>query len=321
MLERSRHVPLRPLAWDPDDVSNAIQEIVCDALDHFDRERFWPAHPREDGVADGNTTLYCGAAGVIWALEYLARIGATGTRHDFRPVLPRLMDASRAEFAQQAYSNHGSLLLGDMGTALVAVRVDPSPAIADAIYARANANTALPIRELMWGMPGSMLACIFMSEATGESRWRAMYEVQAARLLDQLEETDDGPLWTQDLYGSHRRWLGAVHGYAGNMIPLVRGWAWLTDAQRARVADAIPRTPVPQCLAQRAGNNVARDGCQPSATQPLPALPRRTRHGDNLRGCALCGTGARRAPARGRRFRLAGRPAGEGAWPLSWHGG
>jgi hypothetical protein len=242
MLERSRHVPLRPLAWDPDDVSNAIQEIVCDALDHFDRERFWPAHPREDGVADGNTTLYCGAAGVIWALEYLARIGATGTRHDFRPVLPRLMDASRAEFAQQAYSNHGSLLLGDMGTALVAVRVDPSPAIADAIYARANANTALPIRELMWGMPGSMLACIFMSEATGESRWRAMYEVQAARLLDQLEETDDGPLWTQDLYGSHRRWLGAVHGYAGNMIPLVRGWAWLTDAQRARVADAIPRT-------------------------------------------------------------------------------
>ena len=26
------------------------------------------------------------------------------------------------------------------------------------------------------------------------------------------------------------------------MIPLIRGWAWITDKQRARVADAIPRT-------------------------------------------------------------------------------
>jgi hypothetical protein len=242
MLEKSRHVPLRALAWDPSEASNAIREIVCDALDHFDHERFWPAHLLEDGVPDGDTSLYFGATGMVWALQYLARIGATERDHDFRPVLPRLIDANRAEFAQRPYSSHGSLLFGDMGTALLAMRIDPSPTIADAIYARANANTELPIRELMWGMPGSMLACIFMSEITSESRWRALYEVQAARLLDQLEETDNGPLWTQDLYGAHRQWLGPVHGYAGNMIPLICGWAWLTDEQRARAADTIPRT-------------------------------------------------------------------------------
>jgi hypothetical protein len=33
-----------------------------------------------------------------------------------------------------------------------------------------------------------------------------------------------------------------VHGYAGNVVPLLRGWAWLTDAQRALIADAVPRT-------------------------------------------------------------------------------
>jgi hypothetical protein len=33
-----------------------------------------------------------------------------------------------------------------------------------------------------------------------------------------------------------------VHGYAGNMIALMRGWEWLTDAQRARIAAAVPRT-------------------------------------------------------------------------------
>ena len=140
MLEQSRHVPRRPLAWNPNQVSNAIQEIVGDALDHFDPERFWPAHAMEDGVPDGHTSLYFGATGVIWALQYLARIGATGKSHDFRPVLPRLIAANRAAFAQQAYPQHGSLLFGDMGTALLAMRLDPSPATADAIYARADAN-------------------------------------------------------------------------------------------------------------------------------------------------------------------------------------
>jgi hypothetical protein len=158
MFERSRHVPRRPLAWDPNEASNAIQEIVCDARDHFDPQRFWPAHAMEDGVPDGNTSLYFGATGMIWALQYLVRIGATEKCHGFCPALPRLMDANQAEFAQRPYPKHGSLLFGDMGTALLAMRVDPSLAIADAIYARADANTALPIRELMWGMPGSMLA-------------------------------------------------------------------------------------------------------------------------------------------------------------------
>jgi hypothetical protein len=47
---------------------------------------------------------------------------------------------------------------------------------------------------------------------------------------------------TQDLYGQQAVFLGAVHGYAGNMAALLRGWDWLTPAQRARIADAVPRT-------------------------------------------------------------------------------
>jgi hypothetical protein len=129
-----------------------------------------------------------------------------------------------------------------MGAALVAMRIDPAPAHADVVYERAKTKMDEPIRELMWGLPGSMLACVFMAEMTGEARWRSLYEMQAARLLDDLQETDKGPLWTQDLYGRHQQWLGPVHGYAGNMVALLRGWSWLTEDQRARVADAVPRT-------------------------------------------------------------------------------
>lgn len=242
MLEKARHAPLRSIVWDASEVAAAIDEIAADAIAHFDTQRYWPAHPQDDDVADGHTGLYVGAVGVVWALDYLARTGATRRGHDFRPVVPHLLAALRDEFPKMGYGSHGSLHFGDMGAALLAMRLDPAPAYADVVFERAQANMALPIRELMWGMPGSMLACLFMAEMTDEARWRELYATQAARLLDDLQETPKGPLWTQDLYGRHQQWLGPVHGYAGNMIPLLRGWSWLTEAQRARVADAVPRT-------------------------------------------------------------------------------
>jgi hypothetical protein len=242
MIEHARHVPLRPIRWSESDATAAIEDIVADGLEHFDAERFWPAHPLDEGIGDGHTSFYCGATGVIWCIDYLGRVGATKARFDFRPILPRLMQASQAEFAEWEYAAHGSLLFGDFATALVAMRLDPAAAIADLIHARADANTTLPVRELMWGMPGSMIACCHMAAMTAEPRWQALFATQAARLLGDLEETDDGPLWTQDLYGEHVRYLGPVHGYAGNMIALLRGWEWLTDDQRARIAEVVPRT-------------------------------------------------------------------------------
>jgi Lanthionine synthetase C-like protein len=242
MIEDARHVPLRPIPWRESDAVAVIKDIVADGVEHFDVERFWPAHPLDD-VEDGHSSLYVGATGMMWGIDYLGLVGATDTRFDFRPFLPRLMEVNRAELpAYQDYAAHGSLLFGDLGTGLLVMRLDPTPAIADLIYARAEANTSLPVRELMWGMPGSMIACVHMATMTGEPRWRTLFEIQAARLLDDFEETDDGPLWTQDLYGRLLRYLGPVHGYAGNMIALMRGWEWLADDQRARIAEAIPRT-------------------------------------------------------------------------------
>ncbi|MGB9367785.1 MAG: LanC-like protein [Xanthobacteraceae bacterium] len=241
MIEYARHVPLRDLPWDPDAAKEAIAEIAADALAHFEPDLFWPGHTLDDGR--GHSGIYYGAAGVIWGLEYLRRIGAIKDDFDFEQHLPQLLAKIQAEMATyEDYAVNGSLLAGDMGTALVAMRLAPSAAMAELVYTRADANTRLPIRELMWGMPGSMLACLFMSEMTNEARWRSLFDIQAARLLADLQETADGPIWEQDLYGQHAKFLGPVHGYAGNMLPLLQGWDWLTDEQRVRVIDAIPRT-------------------------------------------------------------------------------
>ena len=97
MIERARHVPLRLAPWDPSDIATAIEEIVVDALDHFDNDGFWPAHPLDDLRKDGNSSVYIGASGVIWALDYLWRAGATKSRRDFSPVLPGLLERTKIE--------------------------------------------------------------------------------------------------------------------------------------------------------------------------------------------------------------------------------
>jgi hypothetical protein len=241
MIDTARHVSVVPQIWDAAEAQTAVDEIVADAHARLDGTRFWPAHPQDDGAKESDTSLYLGAAGVIWALDYLVRTGAT--RCDTTTLRDHLVEIARQQCtALGDYGRHASLHFGDFPALLVAMRLRPDQATADAIHARANDNNALPVRELMWGVPGSMLACIFMDQMTGEPRWRALFATQAARLLDELEDTDFGPLWVQDLYGSRERYLGAVHGFAGNMVPLLRGWYWLDEGQRARVADAVPRT-------------------------------------------------------------------------------
>jgi Lanthionine synthetase C-like protein len=245
MIVLGRHRAVTRDAWSESAVRTAIEEIVTDAIAHFHLDAFWPGHPSDDGAGDGNPSFYFGAAGVIWGLDYLHRIGATLVAEDFRPVLPKLLERTITHFESNSppgYAKHGSLLFGDMGAALLAMRLAPTSSLADLVHARAEANVGLPIRELMWGMPGSMLTAIHMAEMTREPRWRALFEMQAARLLGELEETPQGPLWTQDLYGAKDRWLGPVHGFAGNIIPLLRGWDWLTPAQQAQVTEFVPRT-------------------------------------------------------------------------------
>jgi hypothetical protein len=242
MYQSTRHFMLEREPWDEATARAAIREIVADALQSFDPVRFWPAHPMDDDANDGQTDLYVGAAGTIWALDYLHAQGVVEQYRDFRPVLGRLRDKNRKDYGRYPYPDHGSLLLGDVGVLLLTMRLSPAPQVADELFQRIAPNLTLPILELMWGMPGSMLACVFMAETTGENRWRISYQAQASRLLAALEETEHGPLWPGDLYGQPSRYLGPVHGYAGNMLALIRGWHWLDAAQQDRIANATART-------------------------------------------------------------------------------
>jgi hypothetical protein len=61
MIALGRHRALTQDAWSELTARAVIEEISADAIAHFDTDRFWPAHPSDDGVGDGNPSFYTGA--------------------------------------------------------------------------------------------------------------------------------------------------------------------------------------------------------------------------------------------------------------------
>jgi len=63
----------------------------------------------------------------------------------------------------------------------------------------------------MWGSPGTMLAARRLG-------LDALWHESAEWLRGQWDE--ESSVWTQELYGKTRRFLGPVHGFAGNVLAL-----------------------------------------------------------------------------------------------------
>ena len=121
-------------------------------------------HPSGRGRARWHPSFTGRAAGVIWALDYL--LGRCDPRcANFRPVLPSFwtdVAAFESQFAnriRQAWIaapwRHGC------GPSRDAPCATSGPG-RSGVHG-AEANNELPIRELMWGMPGSMVAAIHMA--------------------------------------------------------------------------------------------------------------------------------------------------------------
>jgi lantibiotic modifying enzyme len=226
MFEALRHEPLIERAdWNENEALAAIERIVEDAHAWFAPRRLWPVHPLDRPSAEHPfRMLYFGAAGVIWALDYLTRVGATTVTRDYTTTLAALAAQNRIDL-NLSIPDSFSYLMGDVGIHLVHWRIDPSAELANGIYHAVEANIAHPAREFMWGAPGTMLAALFMHEFTREDRWKELFVGNVNQLLSQLVKVG-GPdcyTWTQDLYGQKSLYLGAVHGFAANVVAIVKG--------------------------------------------------------------------------------------------------
>jgi hypothetical protein len=230
LYDPARHEPLADLEWSAPRARDAIAAICRDAESAFDRDRLWPLHPADDEPgtpADGILRgLSVGAAGMLHALGRLAEAGLHVPALDGAAIVDGLHEAALASPDEEGAG--ASLLVGSSGILLVAYRLAPSAATADALADAIAANVEHPSNELLLGAPGTMLAARAMHARTGEERFAELWRASARTLLAR-QETDG--LWTQDLYGDRLRCVGAAHGFAGNVLALHGGREWLEDAE------------------------------------------------------------------------------------------
>jgi lanthionine synthetase-like protein len=201
------HEPLAGETWSATRARAAISEIVADAESAFDDG--WPTHPL-DAEAPGEEsrrfrTLYLGGSGVVAALHRLAQRGYAELERDYTPYLEASLEAG-PDFPDTDAER--SLWMGEVGIRLVLQRLGASAPNLDRLAELIAANERDERRELMWGSPGTILAGRELGlDVSASEEW----------LRGQLDE--DG-LWTQDLYGERRRFLGPAHGFAGCVLAL-----------------------------------------------------------------------------------------------------
>jgi lantibiotic modifying enzyme len=254
LFDPTRHEPLAGGAWDPDAVRAGIARIVTDTRAAFTPEGLWPIHPDDGPPAWGALSgLYFGAAGVIWALDDLTRVGAVPDGPSFAERLPDI-EARNGGFVANFPNMTGGYLLGQSGVLLARWRLTQDREVLDRLADLVSGNQESPALELMWGSPGTVLIAVALHNETGEARWADLARTGATAVIEALhpDSAINAKLWTQDIYGSTARYLGAVHGYAGNAYALNLARAVLEPAVWDSLSADLAETL--RASAQRAGD-------------------------------------------------------------------
>ena len=239
LYDPDRHVHIAAAPWSESAARTAIQTIVADAADAFDPDRLWPKHPDEHYLGpEPERSLYCGAAGVVWALAELAERGYGTPPSGCEAALARARDEELALLSRRAAPAKSwealGLLLGDAGFCVALYKLTGDATHQDRAYALVEATLESPICEYMSGSPGLLAMAIAYAELTRDERWLAVYR-RGVRILDDQLDRDDtlgGRLWRQQLGGREQIYYGAVHGFAGNAFAVVRGLAHLGSGDR-----------------------------------------------------------------------------------------
>lgn len=245
-IHPERHMALSGRAWDDAIAADGIARIAAATRAAMTGDGVWPVHPSDgDPQKDAPfTDLYFGAAGTIWALDHLERSGAIERGPSLAPHLTTILARNQAKGPDRSW------LGGSSGILSTHEKLAPDPARAHALADAIAAHEADPSLEIMCGTPGTMLAALGAWRRTGDQRAADLFRAGAAALIAQLApdaQIGGAGIWTQILYGRPARYLGAVHGFAGNAFVLNEGRDLLGDSWpplAARLARTVEATAI-----------------------------------------------------------------------------
>jgi hypothetical protein len=248
MFDPRRHEALNPTPWDAGHALAAIQAIVQDTVARYSEDLYWPVHPtdRQGGndVREFETSLFDGACGVFWALDYLQAVGAASGGLSRPKNLDEMRARNRVLLGPAAERNKASYLLGDTPFHLLAYGAAPDAAVRAQLVDLIAGHTEHPARELMKGAPGTLLAAWFLHQHTGVPPWADLFCATADRLWAQLEWSDEHQcaFWRQQFDPLPSTYLDAVHGFVSVAVPLIHGRELLDPARWAEWQACIVNT-------------------------------------------------------------------------------
>lgn len=239
LFDPARHVRPEHDDWDPARAEAWLRRWAADTLAARTRGG-WPVHPRdaEDGPSPPTLQcLYVGALGVWLALARVAGAGLCALPGELHAIFDEVLAAY--ERAPDTGERVASWMLGEAAPLTLRCLARPDDALADRLAALIRGNRDNPTREMLWGAPGTMHAALFMHAATGEARWADLIRDSAEALWASwtFDEARGAWLWEQDLYGERVRYVGAGHGWAGNLHALWRGRELLGAEQQTQLRE------------------------------------------------------------------------------------
>lgn len=239
LFDPQRHQSLGLEPWEPNQVEQWLQQWAQAAWAHWQAQQAFPLHPRDREADETGPmhTLYMGAAGVWIALARLAQAGYLTLTEPLSAIYQGL--DQRYQQAPDTGSEVPSLFLGRSGILTAQWLAAPSDTVAECLadLIRANANNST--REFLWGAPGTMIAALFLWEQSHDVCWAELFRDSADRLWESwyFDPAQGHWLWEQDMYGAQRQYVGAGHGWVGNLYPLWRGYSLLSPAQQTVLSE------------------------------------------------------------------------------------
>ncbi len=251
LFNPDRHEPLEARPWSAGAARQTIGQIGGAAHATFSDKTLFPAHPMDEpSHAHMGSGHYYGASGVLWALDYLRREAATEVADATEPgqevseqwvidSLTSLLERFEKEAAVRGpLAETTSLWFGDLPVLLQLLALTGADSWRTLALERVRSSTQDAVRELMWGTPGVLIA----TRLIADEQLAAAVEPYDKDNINKLVDAWDAPfgdllLWNEELYGSRRLILGAVHGFFGQVLPLLQRLETLSEQQQAMVLE------------------------------------------------------------------------------------
>jgi len=239
LYDQDRHLSINEVLWQEDKVKSDITNIINSCISQFNDKSFWQNDKDFKDDREVTETLYMGAIGTLWGLIYCADFLEIKLPYKFKEFSDQIHKSYLGN--SEIEKNRASYFLGESSILLFKLKYHSHQEDADRLYDLIKKNITNPTLETLWGAPGTMLCAFQYYQQSQDERFVQLIIDSAKFLITSLKEFNENgdKIWIQDLYGKKVSYVGAGHGYFGNMYPLLKCRNYLSKEDQEFILEHV----------------------------------------------------------------------------------